>query len=462
MPRSYLDPPTPVAALATPPGESALALIRAAGPGSIELAAACFSRGRALLAAADKTMVHGRLFDPATGERVDEVLVAVFRGPASSTGEDGVEITCHGSPAVLRRALAVLESAGFAPALPGEFSFRAFLHGRLDLVRAEAVQELVRARSEGARAEALRRLEGGLSRRVAAARRALVDLMAEIEARLDHEEAVESPDDPALGEGSAEAAIMALRDEIAALSASYAAGKLYREGARVVVAGRPNAGKSSLFNLLLREERAIVSPEPGTTRDWIEAEIEVEGMPLRLADTAGLRETATPVEAEGVARSRRLAAEADLVVYLVDGTAGFAAEDLAYLSPQAGKPPALRVWNKIDDPACAKVPEGFIRLSARSGEGFPEFGSALASALSARFGRAAEREVHVASERQKCLLDRAVAALGETAMGIASGLPLDAAAVGMREASDALGEITGEIASEEVLAAVFSRFCIGK
>ncbi len=459
MKRSYLETGLPIAALATVPGESALAVIRTAGPGSVELAASLFSRPQALLAAPSMSLVHGELMDPGSGEAVDGVLAAVFRAPLGPIGEDAVEFYCHGSPAVLRRALALLEDAGFAPALPGEFSFRAFLNGKTDLVKAEAVQELVKAGSEGARVQALRRLEGGLSRRLTASRASLVEALAELEARLDYAEEEDSP-----GGGLDPQALRRTRDGIAALSATYAAGRLYEKGARVVVAGRPNAGKSSLFNLLVREERSIVASDPGTTRDWIEAGIELEGLPLRLIDTAGLREASAQVEAEGVSRSRRLAAEAEAVLYLVDGIAGLEPEDEAFL---ASRPDSLRLWSKSDDPRCLKAPAGFMRLSSATGEGLPELVSSLRALLAPRFGAAggsapSDREVGVASERQKLLLDRAVAALDSALAGIEAGMALDALALELREAGDALGEITGEIASEEVLEAIFSRFCLGK
>ena len=408
------------------------------------------------------SLVHGELVDPSDGTAVDEVIAAVFRAPGGPIGEDAVELYCHGSPAVLRRALSSLESAGFAPALPGEFSFRAFLRGKTDLVRAEAVQELVRANSEGARAEALRRLEGGLSRTLSKARAALLDVLAEAEARLDYSEEEDSP-----GGGLDPAVVLSARDLVARLASSYVAGRLYERGARVVVAGMPNAGKSSLFNLLVREERSIVAPEPGTTRDWIEAGIELDGLPVRLIDTAGLREAAVAVEAAGVSRSRALAAEAEAVVYLVDGAAGLGAEDERFLG---SRPDALRVWNKADDARCATPPSGFLRLSAATGEGLPDLARALRALVAPGFGAAAggarenrsERETRVASERQKLLLDRAEAALGATLRGIEAGVPLDALVLELREAADALGEITGEIASEEVLEAIFSRFCLGK
>jgi len=462
MQRSYLDDGVPIAALATVPGESALAVIRAAGPGSIGLAASCFSRPAALTAAPAMGLVHGELIDPGSGESVDEVLVAVFRAPKGPIGEDGVEFYCHGSPAVIRRALSVLESAGFAPALPGEFSFRAFLHGKIDLVRAEAVQELVRAGSEGARAEALRRLEGGLSRALASARAALLDQLAEAEARLDYAEDDDSPSG-----GLDLSALLGVRDLVAGLSASYAAGRLYERGARVVIAGRPNAGKSSLFNLLVREERSIVASEPGTTRDWIEAGIELGGLPLRLIDTAGLREALGEVEAAGVSRSRALAAEAEAVIYLVDGTVGQSIEDISFLE---SRPDALRAWNKADNQRCAPPPAGFLPVSAATGQGLPVLASALRGLVAPRFGLGdgpttaslGESEVRVASERQKLLLDRAASALDAALHGIEAGLALDALALDLREAADAIGEITGELGSREVLEAIFSRFCLGK
>jgi tRNA modification GTPase len=466
MPRSYFDSEVPIAALATPAGESALAVIRAFGPGSIALAADCFSRPEALLASPGMRLLHGDLIDPATGEAIDEVLAAPYRSPDGPVGEDGVELFCHGSPAVVRRALAALASAGFSPALPGEFSFRAFLRGKTDLVRAEAVQELVRASTDGARAEAVLRLEGGLSRRIARLRSGLLDLLAEAEARLDFDE-----EDGAPSGALAPERLESLRAEIEELAASYAVGRLYDAGARVVIAGRPNAGKSSLFNLLLKEERSIVSSESGTTRDWIEAGVELGGLPLRLVDTAGLRDAPGGPEAEGVARSRRLAAGADAVVYVVDGVAGLDAEDERFLESSPG---AVRVWNKVDAPGCLPAPEPFLPASATLGTGLGELAGLIRAAVAPGFGRAGEepgsprgaqapgREAVVASGRQKLLLDAAAAALAGVAAGARAGEELDALAVGLREAADALGEIIGEVASDELLDAIFSRFCLGK
>lgn len=469
MPRNYLDPPVPIAALATARGEAALALVRASGPGTIELAASCFSRPEALLAARGRSLVHGYLRDPATGEAVDEVLVSVFRAPASPTGEDQVEISLHGSPAVARRALELLGAAGFAPALPGEFSFRAFVNGKTDLVRAEAVNDLVRARSEGGRAEALALLSGSLSRRLSEARAELLRLMAAIELRLDYgEDEVAEDFDPAELEG--------LRAELDGLSKSYAIGRIYRDGLRAALAGPVNAGKSSLFNLFLREERSIVSPEPGTTRDYIEAGIEVSGVQVRLFDTAGLREAADSVEAEGVSRSRRLLSEADIVLFLADARAAVGgASGGAYGLPGPDEAPegAILVLNKIDllpEPRPAPPP-GWIAVSAKTGEGFPGLVAALEARVASLVGgeggegpagqRRRKAESHIASERQKALLDRAASSLG-LALGDAGSGALDALALDLREAAEALGEITGEIATPELLEAIFSRFCVGK
>lgn len=483
MSRSYLDPPVPIAALATPPGKSALAVIRASGPACIELFAPCFSRPNNLLAAQGHSLVHGKLVDPRSSEGIDDVLIAVFRAPSSPTGEDQIELSCHGSPLIVRRALAALEAAGFAHALPGEFTFRAFANGKQDLVGAEAIDELIAAPGEAARAEALKRLGGGLSRRLEKARSTMLALLAEAEVRLDYAEEDGSPSELFPYE-----LLGSFRDELASLAATWSVGRLHRDGASVVIAGSTNAGKSSLFNLLVREERAIVSPEPGTTRDWIESDFELAGLPLRLIDTAGLREEPGAIEALGMERSRSLAEGADILLCLADASKGLGAGDEELLSL---RPDALRLWNKVDLAGAAPAPEGWIALSALEGRGLQELLRALETKLRelekrargwaeasspSRAGaeaKAALADFVVASARQKGLLDRAVASLDEAlaivaptetgpTRGSEPSLPLDAVALELRDAADALGELTGEIATPEVLEAIFSGFCLGK
>jgi tRNA modification GTPase len=406
-------------------------------------------------------MVHGWLVDHGDGQRVDEVMAAVFRAPRSFTGEDSVEFYCHGSGAVTARALAVLEEVGFAPALPGEFSFRAFINGKTDLVKAEAINELASANCEAARQDALQRLSGGLSKAYKDLRDELLDLLAELEARLDY------PADEGEGEGlEAESRLLlrldTCRDRARRLAEGYIAGRLRQEGALVVVAGRPNAGKSSLFNLIVREERAIVSSEPGTTRDWLEVWVEVSGYALRLVDTAGLRQALGEIEAEGVRRSLELSARADIVLYMVDGRNGLVAEDEDFLSRY---PEAIKLWNKTDLDECSEPPEGWLGLSAKKGGGLPLLETAMIGKLAALSGggAASQKEtLRLASARQKTLLDQCRSALDSAQAAAARGLPLDALALDIREAADYLGQISGEITSEEVFDRIFGAFCLGK
>jgi tRNA modification GTPase len=454
MPRGYLNLDTPIAALATAPGASALAVIRTSGPGTLELLAPAFSRPDALRKASGNTALHGFVRDPETGRDLDEVVAVVFRAPAGYTGQDSVDLMCHGSPAALEGILAALEKRGFARALPGEFTFRAFAAGKMDLSACEAVDELVRSRTQEARAGAMERLAGGLRREVLSLRDSVLAALSEVEARLDYGED-ELPDSPE----DIHAAVSAALSEAERLAASHSVGRILAEGARVALAGRTNAGKSRLFNLFLKEERSIVSAAPGTTRDYIEASLDLGGLPVTLYDTAGLREAVDPVEAEGVRRSRLLAEGADLVVYLVDGTEGTKPEDLEILGSLPG---ALRVWNKRDRPEALPPPEGWLSLSAVSGEGFPELTAALAVRLRGDADASGGGRPRIAGQRQADCADRAARSLRSASEALAAELPLDALAVDLKDAADALAELTGESVPESVLEAIFSRFCVGK
>ncbi|HHO58234.1 MAG TPA: tRNA uridine-5-carboxymethylaminomethyl(34) synthesis GTPase MnmE, partial [Oceanithermus profundus] len=299
-----------IAAVATPPGPGGVGVLRVSGPQALETAARIW-RGRDPRTSPGGRFWHGWVVDPETGEAVDEALLLVFRGPRSYTGEDVVEIQTHGSPAVLGRVLRLLLAAGARPAAPGEFTLRAYLHGRMDLAQAESVLALVEAESETARRQALRGLTRELSQKIDALAERLLDLLAHIQALLDYPEEGVEPHE-------AERVIASVLAEVEALLATAGAGRRVREGARLALVGAPNAGKSSLLNALLGFERALVHDRPGTTRDYLEAALEIEGVPLVAVDTAGLRTTDDPVEAAGVERALAVAREADLILYLAD------------------------------------------------------------------------------------------------------------------------------------------------
>jgi tRNA modification GTPase len=442
------DTEDPICALATPWAPSALAVIRTAGRGCVELVSRLFSRPEALLAAPGHTALHGAITD-GRGAVLDDAVVTVFRAPASSTGQDTVELSCHGSLPGLRRILDSLTSNGFRPANPGEFTLRAFLNGKLDLTRAEAVNELVAARTSRAQSLALDRLSGSVHARIEEFKSRVLDLVALLNIQLDYaEDDVETlpvPFDRLDG----------LREELRALAATYRTGKVYQEGVTVALAGQTNAGKSSLFNLFLREDRSIVSDEHGTTRDWLEAWVSLDGVPVRLIDTAGLRDAENAVEREGIRRSRELIDACDVLLYLVDGTRGADAADRAFLDAHAADQRLVPVLTKAD---LTPARDG-LRVSSATGQGF----DALERAVLAKVpGHGEGGGAVIDSLRQKQLLDRAVAALDQVRAGAEQGAPIDMIALDVRDALDALGEITGEVTTADVLTRMFSGFCVGK
>jgi tRNA modification GTPase len=428
------------------------------------------------------------------GGLIDEALVTVYRAPRSYTGEEGADISCHGGTAVVKAVMEALKAAGFRESLPGEFSFRAFMNGKIDLTRSESVMELVRAKTGAGHERAVGRLAGRLQGEIAALSRRLLEALAETELHLDYDdEELGLSGEPGLpGRELVEDAIRRLRD----LAGGWPGERLYQEGALAVIAGRPNAGKSSLFNALLGEDRSIVTGAPGTTRDWIEALVNIRGIPLRLVDTAGLRGTAgaaeSPDRAEtqgraeapdtaegpgaaegpgtaealGIRRSRELLDRADLALYVIDGSRGFTDEDEAVLRARAARPaPLILLWNKADiAPPPGREPRDLppLPVSAKTGKGLAELCGAIEAALAGGSPGRGPAETGLGSPRQKELVDRARAALEEALDLTDRGETLDLAAPLLREAVNALGEITGEVSTADILESIFSKFCVGK
>ncbi|MCL2043237.1 MAG: tRNA uridine-5-carboxymethylaminomethyl(34) synthesis GTPase MnmE [Treponema sp.] len=456
----------PIAAFATIPGNSALTLIRCSGKGSQECAAAIFSAPRKLLQAAGNTIIRGWIVTPDAAELVDDVLLSVFRAPKSYTGEDSLDISCHGGIAAGGAVMAALRSAGFRDALPGEFTFRAFMNGKIDLTRSESVMELVSAKTDMGRHHAVHRLSGVLEQEINCIKKKLIEVLAAAEIYLDYSEDEISTDNDEIA-GRLPKRTLALESlaRLQVLSQSWQRQQIYQEGILAVIAGRTNAGKSSLFNLLLKEERSIVTDIPGTTRDWIEAWVSIEGIPVRLADTAGLRESADPVEIIGIERSRDLLEAAELILYVVDGEAGLTAEDRSFIEKMQCNKRLLVLWNKSD---IAPLPEdlisgAFLSVSAKTGKGIAELTLAITAAITGEQGAHWQSDAaSVGTARQKNLVDAAILALQEALHLAEREEPLDIIAPMLREAVNSLGEITGEVSTADILEEMFSKFCVGK
>ncbi|MEB3318307.1 MAG: tRNA uridine-5-carboxymethylaminomethyl(34) synthesis GTPase MnmE [Cyanobacteriota bacterium] len=444
-----------IAAIATAvaPGQGGVAIVRLSGPRAEAI-------GRRLFRPAGQQpweshrVLYGHVVDPGSGERVDEVLLLLMRAPRSFTREDVVELHCHGGLVVVRRVLELVCAAGARLARAGEFSLRAVLHGRLDLTRAEAIGQLVDARGRRAAQLAMAGLDGGLQRPISQLRDALLDQLSELEARLDFED-----DLPPLDGAAVAHALQGLRGALERLVAEAQQGELLREGLRVAIVGRPNVGKSSLLNLLSQRDRAIVTDLPGTTRDLLESELLLDGVPLTLLDTAGIRPTSDPVERLGIARSEAALASADVALLLFDLGEGWTAADQGLRERVPPGVPLLVVGNKRDRLAGAPPPEAELTLCALSGEGRQE----LTAALLERCGATDLQGLEVAlNSRQRDLAAAAAAAIGRTLEAASDRLPWDFWTIDLREAIQRLGEITGDDVSEAVLERVFARFCIGK
>ncbi len=464
-----------IVALSTATGLGAIGIVRMSGPEAVGIAESVFRAGRGAGLRPEEThrLLYGHVADPHDDHDIDEVLLAVMRAPHSYTREDVVEIHCHGGVAAQRAVLRLLVHLGARPAEPGEFTKRAFLNGRIDLAQAESVAAIVSARSSGALRASVRQLEGGLSEKLRAVRGALVGLLAQIEATVDFtDEDIDSLDWRGLGDG-----LLTARKDLERLLRTAFLGRALEHGLRTAIVGKPNVGKSSLLNALLMRERAIVSDIPGTTRDTVEELMEIGGIPIHLVDTAGIRVGGDHVERLGVARSVKAIEQADLVLAVLDAAILWDDEDRDFIQG-LDRTRTIIVCNKIDlvDDGAAKAAgvaallgDGASSLaewrvcgvSAVTGEGLEALRESIESVVSGGEGLHLEEPV-LASERQRGLVGEAFAKTGSALATAALETDEELVCEDIREAIGALGRITGEDLTQDLLDEIFSRFCIGK
>ena len=533
-PNQY-TPEEPISSIATALAPAALGIVRASGKNCIELVSKIFSRPKALLEAAGNTLVYGWIVDRRLGEcavspaetagagrvdsgavgkqttcAVDEVMLAVYRAPKSFTGEDMVEIFCHGGPAVVTAIQNLMLRSGFRQANRGEYTFRAFINGKTDLTKAEAVKEIIDSHTDASRSHAVGRLAGNLFTEIDSIKKLIIDTLAAIEVEIEYPEDEETIAD-SFDRSDIELAISRLQT----LSDSWKGEKLYQDGARVVLAGRTNAGKSSLFNAILKEERAIVSDIEGTPRDWLESWASINGIPVRLFDTAGLRKTDDVIEAQGVELSKNLAQDADVVLYLVDGQTGLNDEDRDFI--KACREPLILVFTKSDkkdspvkpgndnqpavsasgDPMSLSEQPGQSAsgdpmsssdessvslsgnpmslsgltgqsipaccISSKTGAGLSELFAEMTKILTAGITYATERQqAGLGSARQKEAVANALECVRHALISADDNYTLDAVVQDLEDALDFLGEVTGDVTPDDVLGSIFANFCVGK
>ncbi|TMC21794.1 MAG: tRNA uridine-5-carboxymethylaminomethyl(34) synthesis GTPase MnmE, partial [Chloroflexi bacterium] len=474
-----------IAAIATPPGIGGIGVVRVSGPEAFAFVHPLLRQpGGCTDIPPSHLLTYGEIVDPATEEIVDEVLAAFMCAPRTYTREDVVEIQGHGGPLVLQRILRLILAQGARMANPGEFTLRAFLNGRLDLAQAEAVMDLIDAQTEAGQRLAMQQLRGHISTQLQEARQSILAVVARIEASIDFpEEEVPTP----LPEELRSLITIGLR-QVDALLAGSEQGRLYRQGLRTAIIGRPNVGKSSLLNALLRSERAIVTPIAGTTRDTVEEVANLRGIPLHLIDTAGITPSDDPVEQMGVQRSRSAAESADVVLLVFDGAEQLTGQDrqvseelkimgfgggadttLQASTARGTLRPVVVVINKADRERRLEIEKvhsmwpgaPFVVTSTLSGEGLPELEETVANLVLA--GKTLHSEsALVTSARHQEALRLAAEHLQASLVPLDRGLPLDFVSIDLRAAYDTLGEITGETASDDLLDKIFSEFCIGK
>ena len=482
MNASQYTPEESISSIATALAPAALGIVRTSGKDCIQLLSKVFSRPKALLQAQGNTLVYGWIKDG--DSRIDEVMLAVYKAPKSFTGEDMVEIFCHGGPAVVTAIQNLMLKSGFRAANRGEYTFRAFINGKTDLTKAEAVKEIIDSHTDASRSHAVGRLAGSLFEEIDSIKKLIIDTLAAIEVEIEYPE-----DEETIADSFDKTDLETAQKRLKSLVDSWKSEKLYQDGARVVLAGRTNAGKSSLFNAILKEERAIVSDIEGTTRDWLESWASINGIPVRLFDTAGLRQTEDVIEARGVELTKNLATDADVVLYLIDSTVGPNDDDKTFI--QNCTEPLIVVYNKADKnqgggslplapksspenlaPVFSATPsesmslsgltrQSPIYISAKTGSGLKDLFAQITKILTA--GLSTEREqAGLGSARQKTAVQEALECVEHALESAQDNYTLDAVVQDLEDSLDALGEVTGDVTPDDVLGSIFANFCVGK
>ncbi|WP_371369948.1 tRNA uridine-5-carboxymethylaminomethyl(34) synthesis GTPase MnmE [Sporomusa rhizae] len=455
-----------ISAISTAIGEGGIGIVRISGSKAIAIADELFTSrsGKRAEAILSHQAVYGNIIDPENNEIIDEAIVLIMWAPRSYTREDIVEIHCHGGPVPLRRILDLTLRLGARMAEPGEFTKRAFLNGRLDLAQAEAVMDVIRAKTDASLKVAVGNLSGRLSEQVKSIRQSVLGMIAQLEAAIDF------PEDDIEEATAADVAklINQVKSQLASLLATAQTGRILREGLATVIIGKPNVGKSSLLNALLREKRAIVTDIPGTTRDIIEEYVNIRGIPLRIIDTAGIRDTADVVEKIGVEKAKELVSQADLILLLLDWSAPLSSEDRSVLELLSDRR-AIVLINKSDLPPKLELAEVerysegrlVLKISVAQGEGLAELEQAIADIVYS--GQVGQGEAaFVNNLRHADALRQANDRLADAMATIAAGMPPDCIVVDLRAAWEKLGEVTGDTVGEDIIDQIFSQFCIGK
>ena len=463
MSNSY-TPEEPIAAIATALAPSALAIIRISGKNCIELLSKVFSRPKTLNQAEGNSIVYGWIVDsvnPEEKQKIDEVLVSVFRAPRSYTGEEMAEISCHGGVSPVTAIFNLLLKSGFRTALPGEFTFRAFVNGKTDLTKSEAVKEIIDSKTDTSRSLAAGRLSGNLYNEIQSIKEKIISTIASIEVELEYPE-----DEENFSDSFDSTLLEQAKDSLTELSKSWQSQKLYQDGARIILCGKTNAGKSSLFNALLKEERAIVSDIEGTTRDWIESWVSFDGIPARLFDTAGLRITDDVIEQRGVEMTKDLTQDADIILYLVDSTKSEAQEDIDFINSFKNRIPVIKVLNKIDILENEKSKDDtlelpVVKISAKTGFGISDLIKEVKNTL-VKSTKSERTQAGLGSERQKQAVDEALDSVNHALEVSCADFTMDAVVQDLEDALSFLSEITGETTPDDILGNIFANFCVGK